>query len=153
MSLPIGVFDKEIAPVAWFDTTLQPSGWFSTDIVTTESEAQAGVEASAAFNEAADTSAAQVSVTAHATGVLTEVGDRAPRSLANAFLRPVPLKHDADIAALAVTRLGEHLAALDGMYGSEEDRRVASIIEGGRALAEAASLDGLAAWAGRMAGG
>lgn len=90
---------------------------------------------------------------AWSTLVLTEVGDRAPRSLANAFLRPVPLKHDADIAALAVTRLGEHLAALDGMYGSEEDRRVASIIEGGRALAEAASLDGLAAWAGRMAGG
>lgn len=52
MSLPIGVFDKEIAPVAWFDTTLQPAGWFSTSNVSLASES--GVNAAVSIVEAAD---------------------------------------------------------------------------------------------------
>ena len=67
MANPLGLFDKQLVTAAWFDPTLQPGGWFSTDIVMTEGEAPTGVEATAALNEAADTSAAQVSVTAHVT--------------------------------------------------------------------------------------
>ena len=77
MANTLGLFDKQLVTAAWFDPTLQPGGWFSTDIVTTEGVAPAGVEATATLNEAADTVAAQVSVTAHVTGVLAETGDSA----------------------------------------------------------------------------
>lgn len=52
--------------------------------------------------------------------VMVDVRDGgAPRSLANAFVEPVrPRAHDhGDLVAQSVVRLGQHLAALDGVYG------------------------------------
>lgn len=54
--------------------------------------------------------------------ILTDVRERgAPRSLANAFVEPVrprSVEH-GDLVAQSVIKLGEHLAALDGVYGTE----------------------------------
>jgi CRISPR system Cascade subunit CasC len=62
---------------------------------------------------------------AYAQLLLAEVGNAQPRTLANAFLRPVPLRPDPLGNALAA--LGDHVAALDVMYGPPppEGRRMA----------------------------
>lgn len=78
--------------------------------------------------------------------VLAEMGRRTPRSLANAFLNPVPLR-GGDVAATAVERLATHVAALDAMYGAGDERRVASILDGSTALAPRVALGDLAGWA------
>lgn len=82
--------------------------------------------------------------------VLAEAGGRTPRSLANAFLNPVPLR-GGDVAATAVDRLARHVAALDAMYGAGDERRVASILDGSAALAQRLPLGELAAWAAGVA--
>lgn len=78
--------------------------------------------------------------------VLAEMGGRTPRSLANAFLNPVPLR-GGDVAATAVERLATHVAALDAMYGAGDERRVASILDGSEALGTRLPLGDLAGWA------
>ncbi|KAA0577424.1 type I-E CRISPR-associated protein Cas7/Cse4/CasC [Azospirillum sp. B21] len=78
--------------------------------------------------------------------VLAEMGGRTPRSLANAFLNPVPLR-GGDVAAAAVERLTTHVAALDAMYGAGDERRVASILDGSEALGTRLPLGDLAGWA------
>ncbi len=78
--------------------------------------------------------------------VLAEMGRRTPRSLANAFLDPVPLR-GGDVAATAVERLATHVAALDAMYGAGDERRIASILDGSMALAPRVALGDLAGWA------
>jgi CRISPR system Cascade subunit CasC len=57
--------------------------------------------------------------------VLLETGEAQPRTLANAFLKALRL--DRDPLQQAVDALGEHLQSLDGMYGCNETRFVASI--------------------------
>lgn len=57
--------------------------------------------------------------------VLVEAGDAQPRSLANAFLRPV--NEQPDLIANAYAALGNHLAELDAMYATGETRRAAAI--------------------------
>jgi len=57
--------------------------------------------------------------------VLVEAGNAQPRSLANAWLKPVS-KH-ADLQAAAYRNLGRHVADLDGMYQTGEARRFAAI--------------------------
>lgn len=87
---------------------------------------------------------------AYAQTVLTEVGDAQPRSLANAFLRPVPTA--PDVLASAMDQLGEHLAGHDSMYGRTTRRQLASIAGrpgqelAERSGAELADLTGLARW-------
>mgnify|MGYP000944367218 CR=1 FL=1 len=61
---------------------------------------------------------------ARAELVLLETGIAQPRTLANAYLSA--LKPKGDPAQQAVDALGQHLAALDDMYGQEEQRCVAS---------------------------
>jgi CRISPR system Cascade subunit CasC len=51
-------------------------------------------------------------------------GASQPRTLANAYLQA--LKPQGNSLQQAVDALGRHLAALDGMYGREEQRFVAS---------------------------
>ena len=59
---------------------------------------------------------------AYADTLLVEVGARQPRTLANAYLRPVPLR--GDVAAEARRLLIDELAEIDANYGAHESRRV-----------------------------
>jgi CRISPR system Cascade subunit CasC len=59
---------------------------------------------------------------AYADLVLTETGNRQPRSLANAFRDPCGASVND-----ATTRLIDHLARLDAMYGAKEVRRFAAL--------------------------
>lgn len=88
--------------------------------------------------------------------IALESGKAQPRTLANAFLRPVPER--PDLVANAYQALQAHLADLDGMYGQTTSRKWAGIgpvdrldeerLGGGRA-----TLDEIVAWAaGRVRG-
>jgi len=55
---------------------------------------------------------------------LLETGDAQPRSLANAYLSR--LRPDGDVMQQAVNTLGSYLGQLDGMYGVEGSRFIAS---------------------------
>ena len=59
--------------------------------------------------------------------MLAEVGSRQPRTLANAFMKPVG--RGPEVKQNAVDALGDYLAAYDAMYGTHEERRVATMIE------------------------
>ncbi len=61
---------------------------------------------------------------AHAHLVLVEAGNSQPRTLANAFLDPVPRRGALNGAFKA---LDEHLADLEGMYGATTTRRLAAM--------------------------
>lgn len=94
---------------------------------------------------------------AHAEFVLGELGDRQPRSLANAFFDPLalvaPAGEEASILARAVGRMAGHLDALDRMYGDapQEDRRHATILnaspDAAAALGARATVPAIGAWA------
>ncbi len=71
---------------------------------------------------------------ARAGCVLLEAGRGQPRTLANAYLRA--LRPSGDPLQQAVDAFGEHLAALDAMYGHGELRFVAALGDTAR-LAEA----------------
>lgn len=64
---------------------------------------------------------------ARALFVLLERGDSLPRTLANAFIKPVPARSEGGLVEEAVASLARHLAQLDGMYGREEERRFAAL--------------------------
>lgn len=74
--------------------------------------------------------------------MLVEAGCRQPRSLANAFRKPVAPQTDA-----AVEALSGYLAKLDAAYGAKETRRVMSVEDYGIPESESACLDDLAKWA------
>ena len=77
--------------------------------------------------------------------VLAEAGTRQPRTLANAFMNPVPKKCAKREAAIAVE---DYLGRYDGMYGAHEERRIATMIEPAPERAgEPVTLDALAEWA------
>lgn len=57
---------------------------------------------------------------------LVELGNRQPRTLANAFRNPVPLKKDGQTLELSLNRIAGHLKALDDCYGMEEKRSFSS---------------------------
>ena len=83
--------------------------------------------------------------------VLMEAGTRQPRSLMTAFHQAVP---KADARTGAVRALAGHLGQFDGMYGKEEERRVASLLDTGSLPAEAGpdGLAGVARWAASLVG-
>lgn len=58
---------------------------------------------------------------AYADTVLAEIGSRQPRTLANAFLKPVPLRNDP--AAVANGLLFKEVSDIDGNFGTHESRR------------------------------
>lgn len=61
---------------------------------------------------------------ARAACVLLESGKTQPRTLANGYLKALNLKSDP--MQQAVDALGDHLTAIDGMYGCQEKRFVSS---------------------------
>lgn len=90
----------------------------------------------------------------HALLTLAELGDAAPRSLANAFLKPVAER--GDVYTEARRRLARHLGELDRVYGAVP-RRFCGIEADGfadaAAASDAGSLLALARWAGGAVGG
>ena len=58
--------------------------------------------------------------------VLAEVGEHQPRTLANAFMKPVPKRGAQEKAASVI---GDYLRRHDDMYGLHEERRLATMIE------------------------
>lgn len=83
---------------------------------------------------------------AYAQAVLAEVGSAQPRTLANAFLKPVTER--PDVMANTYSALRTHLQGIDAMYGATE-RRFASVGDAA-ALAEVServgTLGDLARW-------
>ena len=57
-----------------------------------------------------------------------EIGSRQPRTLANAFMKPVR-QANGEVKANAARELGDYLGRYDAMYGGHEERRFASMIE------------------------
>ena len=55
--------------------------------------------------------------------IVVEAGDEQPRTLANAFMKPIA---KAPLDAEAAAALARHVAAIDGMYGSEATRWLAT---------------------------
>jgi CRISPR system Cascade subunit CasC len=56
----------------------------------------------------------------YAQALIVEVGARQPRTLANAFLSPVPTR--GDVLASSLGALSDHVSGLDKMYGREDAR-------------------------------
>lgn len=85
----------------------------------------------------------------YADFVLVEVGSSQPRTLANAFLEPVPLNAQKGLRREALHALGKHLASYDRTYETGEARRfIWSSEEKIELPAERAeSLRSLAQWA------
>ena len=79
----------------------------------------------------------------YANLMLVEAGSRQPRSLANAFRKPVK-KPQVDEATNA---LSCHLSKLDAAYGARESRRIMSLDDCDVPTAERVCLDDLASWA------
>ena len=79
--------------------------------------------------------------------MLAESGVRQPRTLANAFMKPVP-KRSGDLKAETAKQLDDYLARFDAMYGEHEARRFATMLsEAVTSGGEWVTLDGLADWA------
>lgn len=79
--------------------------------------------------------------------VLAEFGERQPRTLANAFLKPVDLSQP-DILKTSISALSSYLQNFDRMYGLEEKRRVVAMVDTEGFPAEpVSSLGELAEWA------
>jgi len=64
----------------------------------------------------------------HAGLVLVEAGERQPRTLANAYLDPVPMS-GPDVFGRTASAMAAYLAGMDGMYGCEETRWLASRLD------------------------
>lgn len=90
---------------------------------------------------------------AYALLMLAEAGSRTPRSLANAWLKPVSLRSSQDVATLAVHQMTKHVAALDAMYGGGDERCVASVLDDCEGLGPRRALADLAGWAGKKVAG
>ena len=57
----------------------------------------------------------------HAECVVLEVGDGQPRSLANAFLKPVKIdKEGQTLMGQSITALADYMSGLEAMYGKED---------------------------------
>lgn len=86
---------------------------------------------------------------ARALLVLAEVGEAQPRSLANAFLKPV--RAGGDLLGNALQKLSSHAKGLDEMYGDAPARACATLPEYGEAVAglveKTQSVPEVAIWA------
>lgn len=95
---------------------------------------------------------------AYAHFVMIEQTAEQPRTLANAFLKPVKATKGDDLLAATYRQLGVHLGQLDRMYGGDVERRVAAIgpveaLEPALPAQLHASLADLAKWAAGAAQG
>ena len=65
---------------------------------------------------------------AYAQFVMVELGKAQPRTLANAFLRPVPVSdRQPDLLLNTFKALERHVSELDEMYGHQFERRIAGV--------------------------
>ncbi|HPT83613.1 MAG TPA: type I-E CRISPR-associated protein Cas7/Cse4/CasC [Limnochordia bacterium] len=65
---------------------------------------------------------------AKAECVLLEVGQSQPRSLANAFLRPVEVRHPGDnLMSRSISAMAEYMQAMDKMYGHSGEKRFLAV--------------------------
>lgn len=86
---------------------------------------------------------------AYAHLMLAEAGDEQPRTLANAFMKPVEKR--PDLIDNALSALGDYLSTVDGTYGRESERRGAVVadprlLEPAVGEGEVVALDELAGW-------
>lgn len=82
----------------------------------------------------------------HAELMLVEAGERQPRTLANAFRDPVPLKSNR-LLDTTVERLTAHLTKLDTAYGEAETRRTLNLSDERIPGAASLGIAALAEWA------
>lgn len=87
----------------------------------------------------------------YARFVLAERSARQPRSLADAFLKPVPRNTEKGVAQEAISRVSEHVESMDRMYGGKWERRVSALtLPDGTAeklgVSGPTSIDELGAW-------
>jgi len=86
--------------------------------------------------------------------VLLEAGARQPRTLANAFLKPVEASASGGLVESAVSALGDHVKAYERMYGAGEERRVAAMVDAKAIPAtDGESLPAMASWAANLVKG
>ena len=65
---------------------------------------------------------------AKAECVILEVGDRQPRSLANAFLNPIDSRQrGTNLMGLSIEAMAQYMGALDEMYGNGAEKRFVSV--------------------------
>lgn len=84
--------------------------------------------------------------------MVAEIGSRQPRTLANAFMKPVS-KRQEDMKGKAAEALGDYLRRYDNMYGAHEERRIATMVEPVPAhTGDSVTLDELANWAAAQIG-
>lgn len=84
---------------------------------------------------------------AHAEWLLVELGDDQPRTLANAFRKPVPLRTEGhDVFAGALAALQTHLQQLDAAYGAQTRRAQLSVTPPALAAVGVQPLADLVAW-------
>lgn len=85
--------------------------------------------------------------------LLIERGSAQPRSLADSFLKPVSTNANESLVEKAVDALSTHLAKIDVMYGTEEERAFAAYfpVESIPGADDMSSIDTLAKWAGEAA--
>ncbi len=86
--------------------------------------------------------------------VLAEAGNSQPRTLANAFRRPVGDDDMRDVLASSYNAIGEHVKQFDAMYGNQDERRLSAIgpvgeIVGKFNIKKTVPLIDLARWAGK----
>ena len=86
----------------------------------------------------------------YAEAVLVEAGERQPRTLANAFRDPVPLRGDGTLMERTLAALQYELAGTDRMYGEHEWRLMASRHSRGIEGADSSDLAELATRAGAL---
>ena len=86
---------------------------------------------------------------AYAHFVMAELGAEQPRTLANAFLKPVHPRKGDDLLAATYTALKTHLDGLNAMYGAATERRFAGLDADQLATVagERLSVPDLAKWA------
>ncbi|HFE43961.1 MAG TPA: type I-E CRISPR-associated protein Cas7/Cse4/CasC [Nannocystis exedens] len=95
---------------------------------------------------------------AYAHFVMAELSAEQPRTLANAFLKPVTARRGDDLMAKAYAKLATHINNYDDMYGSTTERRFAALTDAD-SLSKALSpeqrmpLPELAKWAAAAARG
>ncbi len=82
--------------------------------------------------------------------VLVEAGSRQPRTLANAFREPVPLRGEGTLVERAYAALDRELQEIDAMYGTHETRYVAARGHGSPQSAEKMPLSDLASRMGEI---
>lgn len=85
---------------------------------------------------------------AHAEFLLVEIGERQPRTLANAFRDAVPREANR-LLNDTVERLAIHLTQLDAVYGREEARRAFNLAPVPLPEVETSDMKGIAEWAAR----